>query len=86
LQRASLSVSLNIAEGYARRTRAQFHYGLTVAYGSAVESAEILNLLVEEGVIERGKGLEAIRIATACQQLLIGLMRRYGKGKPRPAE
>ncbi|MGH7519117.1 MAG: four helix bundle protein [Gemmatimonadales bacterium] len=43
LQRASLSVQLNIAEGYARRSRRAFLYQLNVAYGSAVERANSCN-------------------------------------------
>src|SRR5215216_4389644 len=38
LQRASLSVQLNIAEGYAYATSPSFTRHLAIAYGSAVET------------------------------------------------
>ncbi len=62
LKRASLSIPLNIAEGYGKRTdkdRARFY---DIARGSAHECGAILDALnvlnlVEEDEIERGKGL-----------------------------
>ena len=39
LQRASLSVQLNIAEGYAYGNSPSFTHHLAIAYGSAVETA-----------------------------------------------
>ena len=44
LQRAALSVQLNIAEGYAHKTSKRFRNHLDIAYGSAVETAELLEL------------------------------------------
>lgn len=58
LRRSAVSVPLNIAEGYAfgRSARCRFH--LRVAYGSAVETTELLRLLSELGggavALERG--------------------------------
>jgi four helix bundle protein len=77
LQRASLSVQLNIAEGYARKSPAQIRQGLTIAYGSAVEAGEILELLMEEGAISPETGREALAAACLCQRLLLGLLRHY---------
>jgi four helix bundle protein len=47
LQRSSLSVQLNVAEGYALGTTAQFVRHLNIAYGSAIETVEIVELLQE---------------------------------------
>jgi four helix bundle protein len=44
LQRAALSVQLNIAEGYALKSPKRFRNHLDIAYGSAVETAELLEL------------------------------------------
>ena len=44
LQRAALSVQLNIAEGYAHKASKRFRNHLDIAYGSAVETAELLEL------------------------------------------
>jgi four helix bundle protein len=44
LQRASLSIELNIAEGYSFGDTPTFTRHLGVAYGSAVETVEILRV------------------------------------------
>jgi four helix bundle protein len=49
LRRASLSVMLNIAEGYACGPGARCRWHLKVAYASAVEATDLLELLVELG-------------------------------------
>ena len=53
LQRSSLSVQLNIAEGYTFGESPTFTRHLAIAYGSAVETGELLRLAVETGVVER---------------------------------
>jgi four helix bundle protein len=45
LQRSSLSVQLNISEGYTYGDSPSFTRHLGVAYGSAVETAELLSTL-----------------------------------------
>jgi four helix bundle protein len=45
LQRASLSVQLNIAEGYSFGESPSFRRYLSIAYGSAVETGELNHLL-----------------------------------------
>lgn len=84
LQRSSLSVQLNIAEGYALRSQRRFHYHLEIAYGSAVETAELLELALEEGVLPVTEGQAILARCRRTQSLLLGLIRRY---RPRvPAE
>src|SRR5689334_3836823 len=51
LQRASLSVQLNVAEGYALYRPRGFRYHIQVAYGSAIETTELLELAGVEEVI-----------------------------------
>jgi four helix bundle protein len=50
LQRASLSVVLNLVEGYAWRPGAKWRHHLRIAYGSALESVEVTEFLGEIGV------------------------------------
>ena len=45
LRRAALSVQLNIAEGFASGPGARCRYHLRVAYASAVETTELIELL-----------------------------------------
>jgi four helix bundle protein len=77
LQRSSLSVQLNIAEGYALRSPRRFYYHLQVAYGSAVETAELLEMALEEGVLPDPEGQAILARCRRTQSLLLGLVRRY---------
>ncbi|MCB1269981.1 MAG: four helix bundle protein [Microthrixaceae bacterium] len=49
LRRSSLSVMLNLAEGYAHGPGKRCRAHLKIAYGSAVESTDVLELLEELG-------------------------------------
>ena len=76
LQRSALSVQLNVAEGYARRLPAPFRNHLGIAYGSAVETADLLRLCLEEDVIPREIALSALRDCGETQALILGLLKR----------
>src|SRR6266513_2335271 len=77
LQRASLSVQLNIAEGYALRTSARFRNHLEMAYGSAVETGELLELAIRKQILPEGLSHTALDSCQRCQRLLLGLIKRY---------
>jgi four helix bundle protein len=79
LRRAALSVELNIVEGYALGTRAQFVRHIRIAIGSAAESecltelADHLKCLPKTQIERLGKLLDEI---LAC---LHGLLRRLDR-------
>ena len=76
LQRASLSVQLNIAEGYALGTTGLFTKHLRIAYGSAVETGELLDHLSTR---LRPVPDHLPTMAARCQRsqrLLLGLLHR----------
>jgi four helix bundle protein len=77
LQRSSLSVQLNIAEGHARRSAPQFKYHLNVAYGSAVETIELLEILRDHRMIPALEAETTIAAAIEMRALLLGLLHRY---------
>ena len=77
LQSASLSVQLNIAEGYARQSSRSFRHHLTIAYGSAVETAELLDLCMSEGIVPEAVVEPARGQCSRAQALLMGLRKRY---------
>jgi len=77
LQRASLSVQLNIAEGYALRSRPRFRNHLEIAYGSAVETGELLDLVVRNHLFPESLSQGAQASCIHSQRLLLGLIRRY---------
>ena len=74
LQRAALSVQLNIAEGYALRTSKRFRNHLDIAYGSAVETAELLELCVDLELLSSEISSATLQRCRHCQQLLRGLL------------
>jgi four helix bundle protein len=75
LQRAALSVQLNIAEGYALRTSKRFRNHLDIAYGSAVETAELLELCDDLFLLSRDITSSTLQRCRHCQQLLRGLIK-----------
>jgi len=75
LQRSALSVRLNIAEGYARRHPKQFPFHLQVAYGSAVETTELIELLQARHILPDELAVVALRNSRRCQSLLMGLIK-----------
>ena len=74
LQRAALSVQLNIAEGYALRTSKRFRNHLDIAYGSAVETAELLELSGELHFLSIELTTITLGRCRRCQRLLRGLI------------
>jgi four helix bundle protein len=74
LQRAALSVQLNIAEGYALRTSKRFRNYLDIAYGSAVETAELLELCGDLDLLSTEILATTLGRCRHCQQLLRGLI------------
>ncbi|HZE76362.1 MAG TPA: four helix bundle protein [Gemmatimonadales bacterium] len=78
LQRSSLSVQLNITEGYGRRLPGPFRNHLEIAYGSALETADLLRLLTEENIVPEELAGEAQAHCTRCQKLIRGLLKRLG--------
>ena len=76
VQRASLSVQLNIAEGYALRSDKSFIRHLTIAYGSAVETTEVLELLDEKSAVPSDLLRPLIERSRQSQALVLALLRR----------
>ena len=74
LQRAALSVQLNIAEGYALKTSKRFRNHLDIAYGSAVETAELLELSGELCLLSTELIVSTLKRCRQCQRLLRGLI------------
>ena len=74
LQKSSLSVYLNVAEGYALKGPA-FANHLRIAYGSAVETGEILELAIEEGLLPQASTQHTLERCFRCQRLLLGLIK-----------
>src|SRR3954451_7445038 len=76
LQRASLSVQLNTAEGYAFGESPTFTRHLAIAYGSAVETGELLEIALDSGVIPSNFGGHLLCRNQRSQKLVLGMLRR----------
>jgi four helix bundle protein len=75
LQRSSLSVQLKIAEGYSYGDSPTLTRYLGIAYGSAVETRELLELAVEAALAPPDRVNRLLRHACNAQQLLLGMVR-----------
>lgn len=76
LQRASLSVQLNIAEGYTFSDSPTFTRHLGIAYGSAVETGELIDLALDVAVLPGQTGEELQKSNRQSQRLLLGMLKR----------
>jgi four helix bundle protein len=75
LQRASLSVQLNIAEGYAYAKSPSFTRHLAIAYGSAVETGELLEIALDAELVPQSVGKQLLDRNQRSQRLLLGLLK-----------
>lgn len=79
LQRSSLSVQVNIAEGYAFFTEsALWRNHLRIAYGSAVETDDLPDLMAEFDHFKEAGVAETLDLCIESRKLLYGLMKKYG--------
>lgn len=79
LQRASLSIQLNIAEGYTFGESPTFTRHLAIAYGSAVETGELLRLAKDAEVVGDER-LEVLLVrCRQTERLLLGMLKRRRK-------
>ena len=75
LQRASLSVQLNIAEGYAYGGSRTCTRHLNIAYGSAVETGEILEIMLDAQIVTPDVASYLLQRNQRSQRLLMGMLR-----------
>ena len=76
-QRAALSIRLNIAEGFALADFGRFGNHLAIAYGSAVETEDCLDLMLEEEILPKVLAAQTIERCQRCERLLLGLLKKY---------
>ena len=73
VRRASLSCVLNIAEGAGRRSRVQKRHFYSIARGSAMECAAIIDVLRVRGVVDTSKFRPARALLVRIVQMLTKL-------------
>ena len=77
LQRASLSVQLNIAEGSTFGPSPTYRRHLGIAYGSAIETSELIGVIVDEQLIPAEAAVELLDHSEKSRILLLGLLKRH---------
>lgn len=83
LQRSSLSTQLNIAEGYTFGASPSLRRHLRIAYGSAVETGELLDLLFEVGLGPASVIKRVRERNRRSQRLLMGILKAGPEPWPR---
>lgn len=73
VQRAAVSVMANIAEGFERGSRAEFHRFLTTAKGSCAEVRSHLYIAADAGYLEQGDFRRLLSLAEEVSRIVGGL-------------
>ena len=76
LRRASLSVALNIIEGFARNSKKSYKNFLLISLGSLKESEYILNFCAEENLFQQKEIHEALQLSKELGRMLWGIIRK----------
>ncbi len=76
IQRASISIMNNIAEGYARRSDKSFRNFLLIAKGSAAEVESMLIIAVDLGYISPEKQQLLLGQVDDASRLLAGFIKK----------
>ena len=76
LERASLSIILNVAEAGGRRSRRDKARFVAIARGSATEVAALMDVLDARRLAPRGSTQTGRRLATRCVQMLTRMHQR----------
>ena len=73
IQRSSVSIMSNIAEGFDRASRAEFHQFLVVAKGSAAEVRSQLYIAYDVGYLDKNSFSNLMILAEELSRIINGL-------------
>jgi four helix bundle protein len=84
-RRASTSISINIAEGFAKRGRNEFRRYLDIALGSLAETQVLISFAQDMDFISSGEASTLEELRAEAGRLVWGLYAATIRGKGRPA-
>jgi four helix bundle protein len=79
IQRAAVSIMSNIAEGFERGGRKEFHQFLSIAKGSCAELRSQLYVALDIGYITESEFVEVLSLAEEVGRIVGGLRSSVGK-------
>lgn len=79
MRRAAVSIMLNIAEGFARKTNREFIQFLVIAHGSAAEVQSALYIALDLGYITSTEFDAMYRLADEVSKLIMAFSRYLGR-------
>lgn len=89
IQRAAVSIMSNVAEGFERGGRAEFHQFLSTAKASCAEVRSLLYVACDVGYIDKSTSENLFGLAREVARIIGGLrasverQRNANRGKPR---
>jgi four helix bundle protein len=72
IRRAAVSVMLNIAEGFARKTNREFSRFLAIAHGSVAETQAALYVALDQKYIQREQFERLYKMAEETSRMIMG--------------
>jgi four helix bundle protein len=82
LQRASLSVMNNIAEGFERNTNKELLYFMYIAKGSCAETRSMLYMAIRLAYVSEKEGRKLIEDTEEISRILSGFIKKLSFKKP----
>ena len=81
IRRAAISIMLNIAEGFARRSNKEFRHFLFIAHGSAAEVQSALYIAMDQNYVE-ARDFEALyQKVDEVSKMISGFIKYLGTAK-----
>jgi len=75
IRRAAVSVMLNIAEGFARKSNREFRHFLFIAHGSVAEVQSALYVAQDQGYLQQTSFIQLYHCCTEVSKMLSGLIK-----------
>ena len=79
IRRAAVSIMLNIAEGFARKTSREFCQFLVIAHGSAAEVQAALYIALDQGYLSEEQFAKMYDAADETSKIIKGLSKYLSK-------